>query len=130
MPILRCLACWEAENMKTKTKSFIARNKLRLFNGMGFLGTIMSIFNFLTFAKVWSSTFEYYGIPLIFVYVFVPLGLVFGCWYFWYWYEMSGVWEEEVAHQNENVNPQLTEYMEDIKAIKKHLGIADKEVTS
>lgn len=113
--------------MNPRWKGIVARNKLRLFNGLGFLSMIMAIFNFLTFAKVWSDTFEYYGIPSVLVYAVVPLGLVFGAWYFWFWYESNKLWEEEIIHQNKYVNPQLNELMTDVKDIKKHLGIGDTQ---
>lgn len=102
-------------------KSFVARNKLRFFIGMGFVGVIMSVFNFLTFAKVWSGTFEYYGIPPGVIYISIPLGLVLFGWYSGYWYEMNKFWEEEVIHQNSNLNPQLMELIQDVKDIKEML---------
>jgi hypothetical protein len=105
----------------------IARNKLRFFIGTAFLGVFMSIFNFLTFAKVWSGTFEYYGIPLTVIYAAIPLAFIIGCWYFGYWYEMNKLWEYEVVHQTKNLNPQFNELMDDVKEIKKHLGIQDGE---
>ena len=107
--------------MNGSWKSFIARNKLRFFLGMGFLGVFMSVFNFLTFAKVWSETFEYFGIPMVLVYVAIPTVLIFGCWYFGFWYEMNKLWEEEIVHQNQNINPQLNELMKDVKEIKDEL---------
>jgi uncharacterized membrane protein YdbT with pleckstrin-like domain len=99
-------------------RPFIARNKLRFFIGMGFISIIMSIFNFLTFAKVWSSTFEFYGIPTWIIYIIVPVGLILLGWYLGYWYEMGKFWEEEVIHQNSNLNPQLMELIDDVKEIK------------
>jgi hypothetical protein len=102
-------------------RPFFARNKLRFFLGMGFLGVFMSIFNFLTFAKVWSATFEFYGIPIGIVHLAIPLLLIVGCWYSGYWYEMNNLWTEEVIHQNQTLNPQLMELMRDVKELKEML---------
>jgi len=93
--------------MKKSTLELIARNKLRFFIGMSFFGIFMSIFGFLTFAKVWSGTFEYYGIPPIIVYVVVPPAFIFGIWYSGLWYEINKIWEYEVSHLNKNINPEF-----------------------
>jgi len=97
------------------TLSFIARNKLRFFVGMSFLSVIISVFTFLTFAKVWASTFEYYGIPPIAVYISIPTLLLFFSWYSGYWYEMNRMWEYEVSHLNQNVNVEFGKMITDIE---------------
>ena len=104
--------------MKKSNLAFIARNKLRFFIGMGFFGVFISVFNFLTFAKVWSGTFKYYGIPPTFVYIAVPILLVLGCWYSGFWYEMNKLWELEVSHLNTNVNPEFIALIETVDQLE------------
>ena len=109
--------------MKDSTKAFVARNKLRFAIGMSFVGMFMSMFGYLTFAKVWSATLEYYHIPVTLIYIFGPIIIILSCWYFGYWYEMKKIWEYEVSHQNKNINPEFSKVCEDIKKIKEALGI-------
>lgn len=110
--------------MEERYLKFIARNKLRFFVGMGFLGIIMSIFGFLTFAKVWSSTFEYYGISPVMMYIIVPIGLVVLGWYLGYWYEMNNLWKYEVTHLNTNVNTEFEQMRADLAYIR---GVLEKK---
>jgi hypothetical protein len=105
--------------MDEKYLKFIARNKLRFFVGMGFLGIIMSIVSFLTFAKVWSTTFTYYGISPLMIYIIVPVGLVVLGWYLGYWYEMNNLWKYEVTHLNTNVNTEFEQMRADLAYIRK-----------
>jgi len=104
--------------MKENHLRFFARNKLRFFVGLSFIGIIMSIFNFLTFAKVWSGTFEYYSISPTIVYVTIPLVLVIGCWYAGFWYEINKVWAYETSHMNTNVNPEFIKLIETVDRLE------------
>jgi len=104
--------------MKENHLRSFARNKLRFFVGLSFIGIIMSIFNFLTFAKVWSGTFEYYSISPTIVYVTIPLVLVIGCWYAGFWYEINKVWAYETSHMNTNVNPEFIKLIETVDRLE------------
>jgi hypothetical protein len=107
--------------MKEKYLKFVARNKLRFFVGMGFLTIIMSIFSFLTFAKVWSDVFISFGISPTMLYVIVPMGLVVTGWYLGYWYEMNNLWRYEVTHLNTNVNTEFEQMRKDLAEMRKLL---------
>ena len=104
-------------------RAFISRNKLRLFIGLGFLSVATAIINYLTFAKVWSETFTYYGIPSVAVYIGLPIIFVISCWGIGYAYEFSGLWAYEVSHQNTEVNPEFSKICSDITEIKKLLSM-------
>jgi hypothetical protein len=112
--------------MTMPNKKFLARNKLRLFIGVGFLGVVTSIINYLTFAKVWSETFVYYGIPLPAVYIGIPILFVLSCWGAGYVYELSGMWAYEVSHQNTTINPEFLSVCEDVQWIRQKLEKQEK----
>jgi hypothetical protein len=106
---------------------FIARHRLRFGAGVGLIGSFFSIFTLLTFSKVWSETFEYYGIPPVVIYIVAPLGYFFTCWYVGYLYDRKGLWKAEVAFGNRQQNPELMEMYDDIKKIKTALNITEEK---
>jgi hypothetical protein len=94
--------------MDNSTKSFIARNKLRLFVGLGFLGFATSMANWLVFAKVWAGTFEFYGIPPIVIYTAIIPGVIIAAFVMGYFYDMLHLWGLEVSYQNsKQINPEF-----------------------
>ena len=93
--------------MNHSFKSFLARTKYRFFNGTGFAGVFTGILAILTFAKVWASTFEYYGVNPVLAYVAIPATYVLLCYSAGFVYEMSGIQALEISHQNQNVNPEV-----------------------
>ena len=96
--------------MKDNLKAFIARNKLRLFIGLGFLGFFTSMINYLTFAKVWAPTFEYYGIAPSAIYVLIIPGVIMAAFIMGYAYDHLDLWGFEVSYQNgANINPEFSE---------------------
>jgi len=110
--------------MVTETQmAFIARNKLRFFTGFGIISVFMGIVSF-GMALVTMVTVKGIYIPA-WVIIIVGGGLVAGCWYFGYWYEMTKMWEKEISHTNKNINPEMlkmctetTQNREDIIRIK------------
>jgi len=102
---------------------FIAKHRLRFAAGAGLIGSFLSVFSLLTFAKVWQETFEFYGIPPLAIYILFPIGYVIGCWYVGYLYDRKGLWKAEVAFGNRQQNPELMEMYDDIKKIKTALNI-------
>jgi hypothetical protein len=107
-------------------KKFIARSRMRFLLGSGIAGIIMSFVTLLTFAKVWATTFEYYGIPMLPVYIAFPVLYMIVCWYGGLLYERSGVWGEETSFVNKTLNPEFLELYNDVKEIKKSLNIPEK----
>jgi hypothetical protein len=99
-------------------KDFVARSRLRFSLGIGIIGYAISALNILTFAKVWSSTFEYYGIPMMLMYTAFPIGFVIACWYIGYLYDIKGYWGKENSHVNANMNPEFKKICADIEWIK------------
>ena len=96
--------------MKDTTKSFIARNKLRLFIGLGFLGFFTSMINYLTFAKVWAPTFEFYGISPSIIYLLIIPGVIASAFAMGYIYDRLHLWGLETSYLNSaNINPEFSE---------------------
>lgn len=102
-------------------KDTVARSRLRFTLGVGFVGYGLSILNILTFAKVWSDTFEFYGIPVIIIYILLPILFAASCWYIGYMYDTRGYWSRENSHINENMNPEFRQICRDVTYIKKLL---------
>ena len=102
-------------------KKFLARNKLRVFIGTGFAGIITSTVTYLTFGKVWQDTFIFYGIPMLLVYACLIIGYPVFCLTTAYIYEFSGLWAEEVSHQNTTLNPEFEKLCKDVEEIKQLL---------
>lgn len=88
-------------------------------------GIFLSILNILTFAKVWQSSFEFYNIPLLLIYIAFPIGYIILCWGVGLWYEQSGLWGEENSHINNNMNVEFLKLCKDMDKIKEKLGIVD-----
>jgi hypothetical protein len=88
-------------------KKIIALTRMRFALGLGIVGMFTSVIGMLTFAKVWEDTFKFYDIPLITVYVSLPLGFFISCWIIGYLYDIKGIWKEENSHTNLKLNPEL-----------------------
>jgi hypothetical protein len=109
-------------------KKFIARSRLRFTLGLGIIGAFISIISILTFAKVWEETFKFYGIPMIIVYVILPLGFGLACWCIGYFYDVKGIWKEENSHINASLNPEFQLVWEDIRIIDRKLGSIQQQL--
>lgn len=103
-------------------KKFVARHRLRFTLGSGIIGTFFFVINLLTFAKVWESTFNFYSIPIIVIYIGLPAFYIFTCWGVGYVYDTGGFWKEETSHANKEINPEFSDMISDIKYIKKMLS--------
>jgi hypothetical protein len=103
-------------------KKFIARSRLRFQLGLGMIGMFVSIIGMLTFAKVWEETFKFYNIPLLFVYIALPLGFFGACWLIGYLYDVKGIWKEESSHMNVNINPEFQILCGDVRVIDEKLN--------
>ena len=88
-------------------KKFIAIARLRFGLGLGIVGMFTSVIGMLTFAKVWESTFIDLEVPLILVYVALPVGFFISCWCIGYIYDVKGIWKEETSHTNMKLNPEF-----------------------
>lgn len=102
-------------------KSFIARNKARLFVGLGFVGIFTTILWILTFAKVWSETFVYYGIPPVAVYIGLPIAFLLGAWVLGIFYELSGLQADEITHHNTELNKEFGKACRDIAWVREKM---------
>ena len=107
--------------MNQKNVEFIARMKLRFFIGWTIISVPAWILNLETFAKVWSPTFEYYGISSTLVYLGIPAVFVVSCYYIGHFWDMWGIWNRENDYTNRANNPQIPEMMNDIKEIRRML---------
>lgn len=98
-------------------KKFIALARMRFNLGLGIIGMFTSIIGMLTFAKVWEETFTFYNIPMISIYLLLPLGFFIACWWMGYIYDVKGIWKEENRHINDKLNPQFQLLWTDIRNI-------------
>lgn len=107
--------------MDQKTVEFIARMKLRFFIGWAIISIPANILNLETFAKVWASTFEFYGIPAVLVYAAIPVLFMLSCYYVGHFWDMWGIWNRENDYINRVNNPQFVDVMNDLNDIKELL---------
>jgi hypothetical protein len=105
---------------------FIARSRLRFSLGIGIIGYAISALNILTFAKVWQSTFDYYGVPIMLMYTVFPIGFVFACWYIGYIYDTKGYWGKENSHVNLKMNPEFEEIRSGVSDSRRDIAIIKK----
>lgn len=107
---------------------FIAILRLRFSLGIGIIGMFTSVIGMLTFAKVWEQTFISLGIPLIFVYIALPVGFFSSCWLIGYIYDVKGLWKAETSHTNTKLNPEFVILYDNIKSIVETLDETNKKL--
>ena len=59
--------------MRVINSKFLGRFYLKFQIGFAPMSYLLSFIGFLTFAKVWQSTFDYYNVPFIIALVIFPL---------------------------------------------------------
>ncbi len=106
---------------------FVAKHRLRFMAGVGIVGSIITVVNILTFAKVWESTFNFYGIPAVVVYIVLPISYIGICWGVGYIYDKKGLWKAEQRFGNKSQNDEFLEICDNVKLIMKHLDIKKEE---
>lgn len=94
---------------------FVSRHRMRYMRGVSWAGAIQALLIALTFARVWKDTFEYYHIPSEILYVLVPGGYFFLCWFIGYIDEMKGFWKMEGDYYNKKLNPMWDEWCDIVK---------------
>jgi hypothetical protein len=109
-------------------KKFIARHRLRFTLGLGIIGSVLTVINMLTFAKVWEETFKFYNIPMVVIYVILPLGYMAACWWIGYLYDVKGIWKEETSHANANLNPEFVVLCDNVIELDKKLDELNKKL--
>jgi hypothetical protein len=107
---------------------FIAILRLRFSLGIGIIGMFTSVIGMLTFAKVWEQTFVSLNIPLIFVYIALPVGFFSSCWFIGYIYDVKGLWKAETSHTNTKLNPEFVILYDNIKSIVDTLDETNKKL--
>ena len=107
---------------------FVAMHRLRFISGVGIVGSIITVVNILTFAKVWEGTFQFYGIPTVAVYTLFPLMYIAICWLVGYLYDTKGLWKAETKFGNKRQNDEFLEMYDNVKLIKKYLNIPEDEL--
>lgn len=109
-------------------KKIIAIARLRFGLGLGIVGMFTSVIGMLTFAKVWENTFIDLSVPLVFVYIALPLGFFISCWCIGYIYDVKGIWKEETSHTNMKLNPEFLTILANFETIKSKLEILQQKV--
>jgi len=109
-------------------KKFIARSRLRFGLGMAIIGSLLTVINMLTFAKVWQPTFEAYGIPMLAVYIILPFGFIISSWFIGYIYDVKGLWKEETSHTNIYLNQEWMILCENVGILSIKLDDLNKKM--
>jgi hypothetical protein len=109
-------------------KKLIAIARLRFGLGLGIIGMFTSVIGMLTFAKVWEATFIYLNIPLILVYLALPIGFLISCWCIGYIYDVKGIWKEETSHVNMKLNPEFLTVLSSFETISSNFEIINSKL--
>lgn len=98
---------------------FLGRFSARFTRGFSRAGVIVGIINILTFAKVWQSTFDYFGIPIVAVILAIPVGFIAVCIAIGILEEKSGVWCDDTLHIWKMAGWNPTEMTTEIKRLNR-----------
>ena len=90
-------------------------NRDRYVIGTTLFGITISIINILSFAKLWVADFEAMGIPPIALYIGIPAGYIFGCWFTGFIYQITGIYAQEASFNNQHGNPEFSQMIKDIR---------------
>lgn len=82
---------------------------------------VLSIIGFLTFAKVWQSTFESYGIPFVIIIVLFPIALFISAFSVGHWIIVYKIQEAMQSLGNTEANKEFAELCRDVKEIKEKM---------
>jgi len=99
----------------------IGRCYVKFQTGYTVISYVLSLIGFLTFAKVWQSTFEYYGVPFSIVVVICPiliLGVAFVMGHCMIHFKVQ---EAMQSLGNNEANKEFAELCRDVKEIKEKL---------
>ena len=104
-----------------RPSEYIGRAYVKFQTGYTPITYTLSLISFLTFAKVWQGTFEYYGIPFVFVVVLCPvliLGVAFILGHCMIHFKVQ---EAMQSLGNTEANKEFAELCKDVKEIKEKL---------
>ena len=110
---------------------FVSRHRMRYMRGVSWAGAIQAVLIALTFTRVFKDTFEYYAIPTEILYVAVPGGYFFLCWFIGYIDEMTGAWKMEGDYYNKKLNPMWEEWceiLENTRVTREYVRNMEKEL--
>lgn len=99
----------------------IGRKYVKFQIGYVIISYALSLIGFLTFAKVWQETFEYYGIPFWAVVVLCPFfifGIAFILGHCWIYFKIQ---EAMQSLGNTEANKEFADLCRDVKEIKEKL---------
>ena len=97
---------------------WIAKNLWRVNQGLSRIGLIWSLIGFLTFIKVWQPTFEYYGLTVGGVFLFLGILYLGSSWGVGYVNEKWNLSRAEWEHQMDVQNKEYFKMLDDIDDIK------------
>lgn len=100
---------------------FVSKNRMRYSRGAGWAGMMLAFVNTLTFAKVWQSTFEFYGVPPQLIYFSLPIAYLSICWTIGYIDEIKELWRTEMTYANKVLNKEWCEVCEKIDVMNKNI---------
>jgi hypothetical protein len=106
--------------MDTLSK-LIGENWFKFILGWGYIGILFTFLSYLTFAKVWQATIEYYGIPFVVVIIIAPPLLFISSWYIGDFVIRKNLLSHQISLQNRDANPEFKELCENTRLILKEL---------
>ena len=107
---------------------FLGENWFRFNIGWGVVVVVNGIVNYLTFAKVWQGTIEYYGIPFAVAIVALPVTILAGGWVVGYLIIKKNVLAAQNSLQNRQANPEFVALIEQVKRMEETLERVEQQV--
>jgi hypothetical protein len=98
--------------------AFISRQLWRVNQGLARISIFWNIIGFLTFVKVWQSTFEYYGLGILGVFAVLGIAYFLTSWTIGYFNEVKNFSREEWKHQIGVQNPEYWQLIDDAAACR------------
>lgn len=108
--------------------TIISTNRMRYMRGASWASVIMTLIYTLTFAKVWEETFVFYHIPIMLVYIGIPLCFIVACWVIGYIDETKGLWKAELTYANNILNKEFTELCHEVNETKEILIRIEQQI--
>lgn len=99
----------------------IGRAYVKFQTGYTPIAYTLSLIGFLTFAKVWQGTFEYYGIPFTIIVVLCPILILVVAFILGHSMIYFKVQEAMQSLGNQEANKEFSELCRDVKEIKEKL---------
>ena len=106
----------------------ITRFKLYYQRGMSYASIPFQIISLFTFLKVWETTFAFFGISKIIMYLIFPIILIVGCGIIGWYDERKGMWANESLIVSQKVSPLTRDTYNVMKNMERMIEELQKEI--